>query len=101
MDEDVLLAAVRNALAQFEMRRREHGEIEAVRVRSRTLTEREREVMRHVIAGELNKQIGDRLGVVEKTIKVHRARMMEKMGVSSVAELVRRCLLAGIEPAGK
>jgi FixJ family two-component response regulator len=101
VDEDVLLAAVRNALAQFEMRRREHGEIEAVRVRSRTLTEREREVMRHVIAGELNKQIGDRLGVVEKTIKVHRARMMEKMGVSSVAELVRRCLLAGIEPAGK
>ena len=67
----------------------------------RPLTEREREVMCHVIAGELNKQIGGRLGIVEKTIKVHRARVMEKMGVSSVAELVRLCALAGIEPAGK
>ena len=101
VDEGVLLAAVRNALEQFEMHRRVHGEIEAVRTRIRTLTEREREVMCHVIAGELNKQIGGRLGIVEKTIKVHRARVMEKMGVSSVAELVRLCALAGIEPAGK
>ena len=78
---------------------RERAEIEAVRGRVGTLTERELEVMRHVIAGELNKRIGERLGVVEKTSKVHRARVMEKMGVSSVAELVRLCALAGIAPA--
>ena len=101
VDEDVLLKAVRNALAENEMRNKEAEEIGMVRARIRALTEREHEVMRHVIAGELNKQIGERLGVVEKTIKVHRARVMEKMGVPSVAELVRLCSLAGIEPAEK
>jgi len=101
VDEDVLLAAIHRALAQHKLRRREQEDVSAVRARIRTLTERELEVMRHVLAGELNKQIGARLGVVEKTIKVHRARVMEKMGVSSVAELVRRCLLAGVEPAEK
>ena len=101
VDEDSLLAAIRHALARNETQLREHAEIEAVRGRIRTLTERELEVMRHVIAGELNKQIGDRLGVVEKTVKVHRARVMEKMGVPSVAELVRLCSLAGIAPAEK
>ena len=101
VDEDVLLKAIRNALAENELRNKEAVEIGAIRARIRTLTERELEVLRHVIAGELNKQIGDRLGVVEKTIKVHRARVMEKMGVPSVAELVRLCSLAGIEPAEK
>ena len=101
VDEESLLEAVRNALSRNEKHLRERAEIEAVRVRVRTLTEREFEVMRHVIAGELNKKIGERLGVVEKTIKVHRARVMEKMGVPSVAELVRLCALAGIAPAEK
>lgn len=101
VDEDSLLEAVRNALSRNEKQLRERAEIEAVRGRVGALTEREFEVMRHVIAGQLNKQIGDRLGVVEKTIKVHRARVMEKMGVPSVAELVRLCSLAGIEPAEK
>ena len=101
VDEDVLLKAIRNALAENELRNKEAVGIGAIRTRIRTLTERELEVMRHVISGELNKQIGDRLGVVEKTIKVHRARVMEKMGVPSVAELVRLCSLAGIEPAEK
>ena len=99
VDEDSLLSAIHNALARNEKQLRERDGVEAVRARIRTLTEREREVMRHVIAGQLNKQIGDRLGVVEKTIKVHRARVMEKMGVPSVAELVRLCALAGIAPA--
>lgn len=101
VDEESLLFAVRNALARNEKQLRERAEIEAVRGRVGTLTEREFEVMRHVIAGELNKKIGERLGVVEKTIKVHRARVMEKMGVPSVAELVRLCALAGIAPAEK
>ena len=101
VDEDVLLASIHQALAQSELRCRERDEIDVVQVRIRMLTEREREVMRHVIAGALNKQIGDRLGVVEKTVKVHRARVMGKMGASSVAELVRLCSLAGVKPAGK
>jgi len=54
-----------------------------------TLTPREREVLTHVVSGQLNKQIANDLGTVEQTIKVHRARVMEKMKVNSVAELVR------------
>ena len=57
---------------------------------------REHEVMLGVVAGELNKQIAARLGTVEKTIKVHRARVMEKLRVASVAELVRLSERAGI-----
>jgi FixJ family two-component response regulator len=99
VDEEIVLAAIRHALSEDEIRSRTRREISAVRERIRTLTAREREVMQHVIAGELNKQIGDRLGVAEKTVKVHRARVMAKMGVNSVAELVRLCLRAGIAPA--
>jgi FixJ family two-component response regulator len=62
-----------------------------------TLTPREREVFGHVVSGRLNKQIAYALGTVEKTIKVHRSRMMEKMGVRSLAELVRLAERAGIE----
>ena len=61
-----------------------------------TLTPREREVLGHVVAGRLNKQIAGDLGTVEKTIKVHRGRMMEKMGVRTVADLVRMAEKAGI-----
>jgi FixJ family two-component response regulator len=55
----------------------------------RTLTPREREVLTHVVAGRLNKQIAGDMGTVEKTIKVHRSRMMEKLGIRMVADLVR------------
>jgi FixJ family two-component response regulator len=60
------------------------------------LTPREHEVMTHVIAGRLNKQIAGDLGTVEKTVKVHRGRLMNKLGVRSVAELVRMAGKAGI-----
>ena len=63
-----------------------------------TLTPREREVMEHVISGQLNKQTAADLGTVEKTIKVHRARVMEKMKVHSVVELVRLAERVGIRP---
>lgn len=99
VDEEVLLAAIRRALELDRRRGAEYAQIAAVRARIGTLTEREHEVMRHVISGELNKQIGGDLGVVEKTIKVHRARVMEKLGVHSVVELVRLCAVAGVEPA--
>ena len=85
-----LLQAVESAI---EKDRQTHAMADAVRdIRRRlaTLTPREREVLRHVTHGQLNKQIAADLGIVEKTIKVHRARVMEKMGVRSVAELVRQ-----------
>lgn len=65
------------------------AEIESLRERAALLTPRETEVMHLVASGRLNKQIAFELGTSEKTIKVHRARVMEKMRVSSVAELVR------------
>jgi FixJ family two-component response regulator len=84
-----LLAAVGRANAQDLQARRERTELLAILRKLATLTPRERQVMDHVVAGELNKQIAAELGTVEKTIKVHRARVMLKMGVRSVAELVR------------
>jgi FixJ family two-component response regulator len=85
--------ALLDALARAEAReRRMHAarqELAAVQARVSRLTPREREVLTHVIAGRLNKQIAGDLGTVEKTIKVHRGRMMEKMGVRTVADLVR------------
>ena len=63
---------------------------------SQSLTPREREVLTHVVSGQLNKQAAADLGIVEKTIKIHRARVMEKMKVESLAELVRLAERAGI-----
>ena len=63
-----------------------------------TLSPREREVLMHVVAGRLNKQIAGDLGTVEKTIKVHRGRVMAKLGVRSVAELVRLLARADLLP---
>ena len=67
-----------------------------LRARLGALTPREREVLTHVVAGRLNKQIAGDLGTVEKTIKVHRSRMMEKLGVRTVADLVRLAEKAGV-----
>ncbi len=63
------------------------------------LTRREREVLRYVISGRLNKATAQELGISEKTIKVHRARILRKMQVRSVAELARICTIIGIRPA--
>jgi len=99
VDEDVLIPAIQKALAENRRRNDERAQLEAVRARLRTLTEREHEVMLHIIAGELNKQVAGALGTVEQTIKVHRHRVLEKMGVVSVAELVWLCAQAGVGPA--
>src|SRR5215472_8695735 len=87
-DED-LLAAVRVAIEKDRGLRREQDELIVVRARLAMLTPREREVLEYVIAGRLNKEIAGDLGTVEQTVKVHRARVMQKMRVRSVAELVR------------
>jgi FixJ family two-component response regulator len=99
VDDDELLKAIRVAIEKDRLQRRTHAEIAEIQQRLATLTPREREVLQHVISGRLNKQTAAELGTVEKTIKVHRARVMEKMKVSSVAELVRLAERAGL--AGK
>jgi FixJ family two-component response regulator len=94
-DED-LLAAIRAAIEKDRALRREQTELSEIRARLATLTPREREVLEHVVTGKLNKQIAGDLGTVEQTVKVHRARVMEKLKVQSVAELVRLTERCGI-----
>lgn len=89
-DDDDFLAAVHNALERDAQARMVRCELESIRWRMSTLTPREHQVLQHVVVGRLNKQIAADLGIAEKTIKVHRARAMEKMGVDSLAELVRK-----------
>jgi FixJ family two-component response regulator len=86
---EVLLAAVESALAQDVARRAARDERRVLEARYATLTPRERDVLAHVVAGQLNKQIASDIGVAERTVKAHRAQVMEKMQVGSLAELVR------------
>jgi FixJ family two-component response regulator len=88
VDEQVLVGAVRQALERDRAKRQARAEVGDVLARLETLTLREREVLEGVVAGKLNKQIGGDLGITEKTVKVHRGRVMEKMGAGSLAELV-------------
>jgi len=98
--DESFLAAVRNAIEKDEGARSMRQRRQAIRCRMETLTPREHQVLRHVVAGRLNKQIAADLGTAEKTIKVHRARAMEKMGATSLAELVRITVAADAENPG-
>jgi FixJ family two-component response regulator len=89
VDESLLFAAVARALDQDANTRALQAQQASATERIASLTPREREVITHVMAGRLNKQIAADIGTAEKTVKVHRARGMEKMHVRSVAELVR------------
>lgn len=93
-----LLEAIEHALAECRKRLAERDLLAELQARFESLTARESEVLTGVIAGKLNKQIAQSLGTVEKTIKVHRARVMEKMGAASVADLVRLTQKIGIHP---
>ena len=84
-----LLAAVEQALGRDAAARAARTEVDAVRRNLALLTPRETEVLEGVLAGRLNKEIAWDLGTAEKTVKVHRGRMMKKMGVRTVADLVR------------
>jgi FixJ family two-component response regulator len=88
VDEADLVGAIRKAIERDCASRKHAMEIGAIDRRIATLTPREEEVLAHLVTGRLNKQIAAELGTVEKTIKVHRARVMQKMHVRSIAELV-------------
>ena len=96
VDETVLLAAIERAAKRDAEARQSHTEVESIQARVKTLTPRELEVLTHVVAGRLNKQTAGDLGIAEKTIKVHRARVMQKMGVRTLVDLVRLAEKAGI-----
>lgn len=87
-DEPLLEAIARAEQLDAESRRM-RSELASIRARMATLTAREREVLMHVVAGRLNKQIAYDLGTVEQTIKVHRRRMMEKLGARTMLDLTR------------
>lgn len=89
VDQDILLEAVRQAIAKDRTDRSRRAWCQDLRLRWEQLTPREKEVAGLVVTGMLNKQVGLRLHVSEKTVKVHRARVMEKMQADSVADLVR------------
>jgi FixJ family two-component response regulator len=97
VDASQLLAAVQAAIAQNRSRRQARAILDEIAQRIASLTPREREVLPLVVSGRLNKQIASDLGTVEKTVKVHRARVMAKMGVHSLADLVRLADRAGID----
>ncbi len=96
---DDLLRAVHAALAHASEQHAAAAANADLRGRYAQLTPREREVFAHVIAGKLNKVIAADLGTTEQTIKVHRARVMEKLAVDSVADLVRVAQQLGVKPA--
>jgi FixJ family two-component response regulator len=95
-----LLAAVSRAIARDAESREERGRLRVLRDRHGRLSPREREVLAHLISGQLNKQVGFDLGISEQTTKIHRHRILEKMQAHSIAELVRMASDLGIMPIG-
>ena len=98
---DELLQCVQNALIRSAEQRRRSAEKNDARRLLDLLTAREFEVMQLVITGMLNKQIAGELGLAEKTVKVHRGRVMQKLGVTSVAELVGLVQRACVAPVAR
>lgn len=98
VDADILLEAIEAAVARCREMRTLRGQQDQVAERYAQLSAREREVMAHVVRGRLNKQIAFDMGIALKTVKVHRGRVMAKMQVRSVAELVRLCDQLGLRP---
>jgi len=95
-DQD-LLDAVEAGLARDRARRESEGALSALRERFDTLSSRERDIMLHVVAGRLNKQIANDIGIAESTVKVHRANLMRKMKARSLPELSRIADTLGVK----
>ena len=98
-DDKELLQAVKKAIEKDRTAKAERTEVHDALKLIEQLTPREHEIFRHVITGMLNKHIALKLGIAEKTVKVHRGRIMEKLCVDSVADLVRLAEKAGIKQA--
>jgi FixJ family two-component response regulator len=96
--DEVLLSAVRQALALHKKVRKGNGLTEKARASLATLTSREHEVLRYILSGARNREIATHLGITEKTVKAHRAKIMEKLAVSSAVDLGRFCAMFGITP---
>ena len=98
-DDEVLLSAIRHAIKRSMAVLNDQVEITALRSGYESLTPREQEVLRLVVAGMLNKQIGLKLGISEITVKAHRGKVMQKMKVESLADLVKTAVRLGLAPA--
>jgi|SRR5215831_3836153 RNA polymerase sigma factor (sigma-70 family) len=96
--EQDLLDAVRSALERDRMQRIQNQDLRDLQARFETLTQRERKVMTFVIAGLLNKQTAAQMGVSEVTVKVHRHRLMNKLGAKSLPDLVRMAEMLRVDP---
>lgn len=99
-DEEELLRAIQEALERDRNARERNEDLRHLQELYESLTAREREVMRQVVAGRLNKQIAAELKITEYTVKIHRGHVMHKMRASSVADLVRMADALGIGPRG-
>jgi FixJ family two-component response regulator len=98
-DDEVLLSAIRNAIKRSAAVLDDQAELQTLRDNYESLTPREQEIMRLVVAGMLNKQIGMKLGISEITVKAHRGKAMQKMKAGSLADLVKLAVRLGLAPA--
>ncbi len=98
VDEAELIPAVTEAVSHHAEIQQQQNKQLAIQQKIKTLTQREYQILRYVISGALNKQIAQELQIAEKTVKVHRAHMLEKMAAGSVAELVHKCDLINLQP---
>ena len=98
VDRDVLLEAIRHSITKDAENLLRKEEYHSINQKINKLTSREYEIMTYVISGLLNKQIAGSLSISEETVKIHRGRVMHKLGVVSITELVRLCEKVGISP---
>ena len=99
IDDDALLSAIRHAIERSSAALDREAEVEVLGTCYTSLTPREREVMKLIVTGMLNKQVGLQLGISEITVKAHRGKMMQKMKADSLADLVKIAVRLGLAPA--